>query len=68
MDKMIFNSRPHWFLWVHYENIHTKQRRTNKSILPYLFFDYWALVYSELSTFWFFKIVPKLTKKLSSKV
>jgi len=27
MDKMIFNSRPHWFLWGNYEDIHTKQRR-----------------------------------------
>jgi len=26
MDKMIFNSRPHWFLWGHHEDIHTKQR------------------------------------------
>jgi len=24
MDKMIFNSRPHWFLWGHYEDNHTK--------------------------------------------
>jgi len=27
MDKMIFNSRPHWFLLGNYEDIHTKQRR-----------------------------------------
>jgi len=27
MDKMIFNSRPPWFLWEYYEDIYTKQRR-----------------------------------------
>ena len=26
VDKTIFNLNPHWFLWEHYEDIHTKQR------------------------------------------
>ena len=30
MDKMIFNSRLHWFLGGHCKNIHTKQRRALK--------------------------------------
>jgi len=35
MDKMIFNSRLHWFSLEYYEDIHTKQRRAEIRMVHY---------------------------------